>query len=79
MRLDTEVNLGAGDAVLDGVAAPPKRGTVQRGTKRGGAVPLPWSAGNPFNTMWPEPRSTFVPSGVTLTHQNVIGYYLRYF
>jgi len=28
MPLGTEVNLGPGDVVLDGVAAPPKRGTV---------------------------------------------------
>ena len=28
MPLGTEVNLGAGDAVLDGVAAPPKKGTA---------------------------------------------------
>ena len=28
MPLGTEVNLGAGDVVLDGVAAPPKRGTA---------------------------------------------------
>jgi len=28
MPLGTEVNLGQGDVVLDGVAAPPKRGTV---------------------------------------------------
>jgi len=27
MPLGTEVNLGLGDVVLDGVAAPPKRGT----------------------------------------------------
>jgi len=28
MPLGTEVNLGPGDVVLDGVAAPPKRGTA---------------------------------------------------
>jgi len=28
MPLGTEVNLGTGDVVLDGVAAPPKRGTA---------------------------------------------------
>jgi len=28
MPLGTEVNLGPGDDVLDGVAAPPKRGTA---------------------------------------------------
>jgi len=28
MPLGTEVNLGPGDIVLDGVAAPPKRGTA---------------------------------------------------
>jgi len=28
MPLGTEANLGPGDVVLDGVAAPPKRGTV---------------------------------------------------
>ena len=28
MPLGTEVNLGAGDVALDGVAAPPKRGTA---------------------------------------------------
>ena len=28
MPLGTEVNLGPGDVVLDGVAVPPKRGTV---------------------------------------------------
>jgi len=28
MPLDTEINLGPGDVVLDGVAAPPNRGTV---------------------------------------------------
>jgi len=28
MPLDTEVNVGQGDVVLDGVAAPPKRGTI---------------------------------------------------
>ena len=28
MPLGTEVNLGSGDVVLDGVAAPPKRGTA---------------------------------------------------
>jgi len=28
MPLDREVNLGPGDVVLDGVAAPPKRGTA---------------------------------------------------
>jgi len=28
MPLGTEVNLGLGDCVLDGVAAPPKRGTA---------------------------------------------------
>ena len=27
MPLGTEVNLGSGDVVLDGVAVPPKRGT----------------------------------------------------
>ena len=28
MPVGTEVNVGSGDVVLDGVAAPPKRGTV---------------------------------------------------
>ena len=28
MPLGTEVNVGPGDVVLDGVAAPPKRGTA---------------------------------------------------
>jgi len=28
MPLDTEINLGPDDVVLDGVAAPPKRGTA---------------------------------------------------
>jgi len=28
MPLGTEVNLGPGDVVLDGVAGPPKRGTA---------------------------------------------------
>jgi len=28
MLLGTEVNVGPGDVVLDGVAAPPKRGTA---------------------------------------------------
>jgi len=28
MPLGTEVNVGPGDVVLDGVAAPPKRGTT---------------------------------------------------
>jgi len=28
MPVGTEVNVGAGDVVLHGVAAPPKRGTV---------------------------------------------------
>ena len=28
MPLGTEVNIGSGDVVLDGVAAPPKRGTA---------------------------------------------------
>jgi len=28
MQLGTEVNLSPGDVVLDGVAAPPKRGTA---------------------------------------------------
>jgi len=30
MPLGTEVNLGLGDVVLDGVAAPPKRGTARQ-------------------------------------------------
>jgi len=28
MLLGTEINLGRGDVVLDGVAAPPKKGTA---------------------------------------------------
>ena len=28
MPLGTEINIGPGDVVLDGVAAPPKRGTA---------------------------------------------------
>jgi len=39
-------------------------GQIDTGPKEGGAVPLSWSAGNPFNTMWPAPMSTSVPSGV---------------
>ena len=34
------------------------------GLKEGGAMLLSRSAGNPSNTMWPAPRSTYVPSGV---------------
>ena len=30
MLLDTEVNLGPGDVVLDGAPAPPERGTAPR-------------------------------------------------
>jgi len=40
------------------------RGHNRHGPKRGGAVPLLRSAGNPSNTMWAAPRSTSVPSGV---------------
>ena len=40
------------------------RGHNRHGPKRGGVVPLSWSAGNPSNTMWPAPMSTSVPSGV---------------
>jgi len=40
------------------------RGHNRHGPKRGGAVPLPRSAGNPYNTMWRAPRSTSIPSGV---------------
>jgi len=40
------------------------RGHNRHGPKRGGAVPLSRSAGNPSNTMSPAPRSTSVPSGV---------------
>ena len=40
------------------------RGHNRHGPKRGGAVPLSRSAGNPCNTMWPAPMSTSVPSGV---------------
>ena len=40
------------------------RGHNRHGPERGGAVPLSRSAGNPSNTMWPEPMSTSVPSGV---------------
>ena len=40
------------------------RGHSRHGPKRGGAVPLSRSAGNPSNTMWPAPTSTSVPSGV---------------
>jgi len=37
------------------------RGHNRHGPKRGGAVPLSRSAGNPSNTMWPAPMSTSVP------------------
>ena len=41
------------------------RGHNRHGPKRWGAdVLLSWRAGTPFNTMWPGPRSTSVPSGV---------------
>ena len=40
------------------------RGHNRHWPKRGGAVPLSRSAGNPSNTMWPAPWSTSVPSGV---------------
>jgi len=30
----------------------------------GDAVPLSWGAKTPSNTIWPEPRSISVPSGV---------------
>jgi len=36
----------------------------KHGPKRGGAVPLTWSARKASTTMWPAPRSTSVPSGV---------------
>jgi len=40
------------------------RGHNRHGHKRGGAVPLSRSAGNPSNTMWSAPMSTSVASGV---------------
>jgi len=36
----------------------------RHGPKRGGAVPLSLELGPPSSTMWPEPRSTSVSSGV---------------
>jgi len=39
--------------------------TIDMGLKEGGgAVPLLRSDGNPYNTMWPAPRSNSVTSGV---------------
>ena len=41
------------------------RATIHMGLKEGGgAVPLSRNAGKPYNTMWPAPRFTSVPSGV---------------
>jgi len=40
------------------------RGHNRHGPKRGRAVPLSRSAGNPSNTVWPAPRSTSASSGV---------------
>ena len=44
------------------------RGHNRHGPKRGGGaepdVPLSRRAGTSSNTMWPGPRSTFVPTGV---------------
>ena len=41
------------------------RGHIRHAPNRGGPLcPFRRGAGSPSNTMWPEPRSTFVPSGV---------------
>ena len=49
------------------------RGHNRHGPKRGGVVPLLGSAGNPWNTMWPAPMSSSIPSGVFI-HPAVIGH-----
>jgi len=40
---------------------------IDMGRKEGAAVPLSGGAGSQSNTMWPEPRSISVPSGVLIS------------
>ena len=40
--------------------------TIDMGQKEGAAVPLLGGARFPFNTMWPGPRCTSVPSGILI-------------
>ena len=55
--LQTRIAMSVGDK-SSAVAEMGDRGHNRHGPKRGGAVPLSRSAGNPSNTMWPAPRST---------------------
>ena len=38
--------------------------TIDMDRKEEGAMPFPWESWAPSNTVWPGPRSTFVPSGI---------------
>ena len=62
MALGMEVGLGPGHIVLDGEPAP----LLQKGGRPPIFGPFFLSPNGwiPSNTMWPEPRSTSVPSGV---------------